>query len=155
MGRAVQRGAAAALVLAGMIGVPPSAEAVNHARFRQGRPATAQAEAVARATWDADACDGDVRLRFARLAADTNAESEWTEVDGTDEVMDCVVTFNTRVAWDYVRFCSILVHEFGHLTGHHHSGDPDDVMYPRYVRAFRPCAAGAARRARASSAGRR
>jgi hypothetical protein len=155
MGRAVLRSAAAGLVLAGMFGVPPHADAVKHGRFRQGRPASERAETVARATWGTLPCNGRVRLRFAPLPAELNAVSEWTQVVGSGELLTCTVTFNARMRWRYVRFCSILVHEYGHLTGHAHTSDRADVMYPRYVRAFRPCAAGAARRAGASSASRR
>jgi hypothetical protein len=30
--------------------------------------------------------------------------------------------------WPY--FCSLYLHEWGHLLGHAHSDDPEDVMYP-------------------------
>lgn len=37
--------------------------------------------------------------------------------------------------------CTLVLHEYGHLAGRGHSGDPDSVMYREYVRADRRCAA--------------
>jgi hypothetical protein len=44
----------------------------------------------------------------------------------------CEVTFNVRQDWDWPKFCTVFVHEFGHIAGHAHSDDPDDVMFAYY-----------------------
>lgn len=44
---------------------------------------------------------------------------------------ECRVTVS--VLWkhaDPVRRCTVMVHEYGHLAGHHHSHNPRSVMYP-------------------------
>jgi Matrixin len=141
-------GAAVALLV-------PAAPARAEERFRQGRPAFERAEAIARAAWGALPCDGDLRVRWAPLERDTNAVSTWTEWEDGGRSFDCRVTFNERDEWSFTRFCSILVHEYGHLHGRRHSDDPDSVMYARYVSPYRPCAGGATRRGGASNASRR
>jgi hypothetical protein len=35
--------------------------------------------------------------------------------------------------------CTLVLHEYGHLTGHPHSSDPDSVMYAEYRRADPRC----------------
>ena len=37
-------------------------------------------------------------------------------------------------------FCTVFVHEFGHLTGHQHVQDQNNVMYPIYVQPISQCA---------------
>lgn len=42
--------------------------------------------------------------------------------------------------WDApARRCTTIVHEWGHLTGHAHSTDPDNVMYPTQTRPYWRC----------------
>ena len=36
--------------------------------------------------------------------------------------------------------CTLVLHEYGHLAGHHDSDDPGSVMYRFYVRPDRRCA---------------
>lgn len=41
----------------------------------------------------------------------------------------CVIHLNPIVRSHPVYRCSIIVHEWGHLTGHSHSPDPENVMH--------------------------
>jgi Matrixin len=50
----------------------------------------------------------------------------------------CTVIVNSGI-WSYDRFCTTVVHEYGHLGGLGHSEDPANVMYPNFVRSFGPC----------------
>ena len=38
----------------------------------------------------------------------------------------------TRRRLDWERYCAIVIHEWGHLTGHRHSANPRSIMYPTY-----------------------
>ncbi len=40
---------------------------------------------------------------------------------------------------DWPRFCSTVVHEYGHFVGKPHSDNIYDVMYPMYLYPFKPC----------------
>lgn len=48
----------------------------------------------------------------------------------------CAIYFNEdwwgvqKGKWRFPWFCSVYVHEYGHLLGVPHSDDPGDVMYP-------------------------
>jgi hypothetical protein len=41
--------------------------------------------------------------------------------------------------WPDLQLCTIVVHEVGHNAGRHHSADPLNVMYYRYVRPYWRC----------------
>ncbi|MDX6730659.1 MAG: Matrixin, partial [Baekduia sp.] len=76
-------------------------------------------------------------------SAGINAESSWSnDVDPFLQPSrngDCEITLSLRDDWDWPKLCSVVVHEVGHLAGHDHVDDPDDVMYPIYVRAVPEC----------------
>jgi hypothetical protein len=40
----------------------------------------------------------------------------------------------SRTTWTWQRTCQTVLHEWGHLTGRHHSKDPSSIMYPRVHR---------------------
>lgn len=105
--------------------------------FAVGSPAMTAAEAIAKAYWGgADACGGAVDVQWTDLALNTNAVSTWSNptsaYDNPRENSDCHVSFNRLLGFDWPRFCTVLVHEFGHLTGHDHSPDPNNVMTAIY-----------------------
>jgi len=59
-------------------------------------------------------------------------------VKSPDRYYDCAMTFSRgRISWR--KFCSVMVHEYGHLAGQGHSPDPADIMFPRYVKPFGGC----------------
>jgi hypothetical protein len=105
----------------------------------------AKAQELSRTTWGADACNGQVEIRWQDLKAGTNAISSWTnpvgQYDAPAQNGACAILFNSALPWDWAKFCSVVVHEYGHLTGHPHAALADDVMYAFYVRAIDPCVA--------------
>src|SRR5580765_8543039 len=105
--------------------------------------AVARAQSIARAYWGVDPCGGAVGVSWAALGPDTNASSTWENpvgaYDDPAENADCEIVFNSAQDWDWPRFCTVLVHEYGHLSGHPHSSDRGDVMYPYYQQPVAPC----------------
>ena len=128
---------AAALVLAG----PALAQAADNARFAENTKLMRRAQAIAERKWGEVPCSGDVEIWWDALDdTDTLAVSFWR--GGWREIAErwrCRAIFNTQVAFTWPMFCSIVVHEYGHLLGYEHSANPRSVMYPEYVRAYGPC----------------
>jgi hypothetical protein len=78
--------------------------------------------------WNASPCGGNVALTWRAYSPRTEeARAFWANplaFYGYPELKtDCAIVFNSRP-----RFCTVVVHEYGRLTGHPHSDDPLDVM---------------------------
>ena len=114
-------------------------------QFAIGGTAMQVAEGVAKTYWNADACGGQVTVEWTDQSQTINAVSTWKNpTDGYNnpgQNFDCTVDFNRDLSYDWPRFCTVLVHEFGHLTGHQHSPDPNDVMAPYYNHPIAQCQA--------------
>ena len=100
-------------------------------------PAMQQARQLATQHWGMNPCQGDVDISWGQLPVAENARSTWTNqfADYGDPEHNtlCDVVFNTRQDWDWPKLCTVFMHEFGHLAGHEHSEDPDDVMFAYYT----------------------
>jgi hypothetical protein len=107
-------------------------------------PAIATARRIADATWGYDPCGGDVTLSWSGLGPTANAAATWWNPTAAyanpTQNSSCSVTFNELQAFDWPMLCTILMHEFGHLTGHMHRTDPNGVMFPTYTRPIGDCA---------------
>lgn len=98
---------------------------------------------LARQHWHTDPCGGQVTIAYRAMPPIRNAESVYTTTDGNPASFgDCSITFNSAESWTWPRFCTVMVHEYGHLAGHDHSSDPADVMFPTLVRIAPECALG-------------
>jgi hypothetical protein len=114
------------------------------ARYAAGSPAMQTAQSIAGAYWGQSACGGQVSVDWTAMDPDTNAFSSWS-VPGTPtataaDYYACHISFNSAAPFDWPKFCTIVVHEYGHLTGHQHVADPADVMTPIYSVPVAPCA---------------
>lgn len=141
-----RRAASLALAACALIGAAP-AQADPATDFAAGTAGFAAADQIARDYWQATPCAGQVAVVWMPLAPSTNATSTWTnpvgQYDAPDQNATCQITFNAALTWDWTRFCSILVHEYGHLVGHAHSPDEHDVMYAFYEAPVAQCVAAA------------
>jgi len=141
-----------ALGLAGLM--TTTAAAGPAARPAPASPTIATAQEIARAYWGTDACGGAVTVRWARQAADINALSTWTSPssdpygDPADN-RDCTITLNPAATFDWPKLCTVLVHEFGHLSGHDHDRRAGRLMSELYTAPLAQCVAAKARRAAA------
>src|SRR4051812_31710395 len=103
---------------------------------------------IAKNFWQAAPCGDQVAIKWMSLPSTTNASSYWAnpvdQYTAPEQNTSCEIAFNSALTWDWTRFCSILVHEYGHLSGHAHSTDAADVMYPYYLKPVPECEAAAA-----------
>jgi hypothetical protein len=111
--------------------------------FALGSEPMRRAQEIARAHWGADACGGRVEIAWQLLASEINAQSSWTNpssaYDHPQLNGSCRIAFNARAQYDWVKFCTVVVHEYGHLNGKPHAGDPGDVMAAFYSRPLDAC----------------
>lgn len=139
--------AAATLALA----ATPAAGAHHHRRARHARPLPdpiAYMRKLAPKWWGMQACGGKyVVMSTPAFPGDPEAGARATfdgpagpNIDaGGDPSLytNCTITFlgSLVASWDaiyhdWLDFCTIFMHEYGHLTGHPHVQDPYDVMNP-------------------------
>jgi hypothetical protein len=108
-----------------------------------GAPGT-EAESIAVAYWGVNPCGGTIDVSWGELDPSLNALSQWWNptslYDNPSENSNCSITFNEAQTWDWPMFCTIMVHEYGHLSGHQHVNDPTNVMNPVYVGPIAQCA---------------
>jgi hypothetical protein len=116
------------------------------ARYPVGSPGMSVAITIAQRYWGADACGGVVTLSWSTADPPSiNARAGWfNPVDfyaAPELNHDCSIVFNANAWLPWPRFCTVVVHEWGHLTGHPHSADPNDVMAPVMRAPLPVCAA--------------
>jgi hypothetical protein len=106
-----------------------------------------RATAIARQYFhDRQTCPAGVLASWGRLAGlnpDRSAGMAAEAFPGT-----CAVVYNAdvfdsanfgAVAYRWPMFCTLTVHEFGHLAGLGHSTDPRSIMYPIIRAPIRAC----------------
>ncbi len=120
--------------------VPPAT------RFAVGSAAMQTAQQIALANWGTNACGGQVAIEWGADDANINARSYWanpvSSYDTPEQNVQCRIVLNAGMTFSWPKFCTVLVHEYGHLTGHPHTADGPDVMSPIY-RAPLPACTGA------------
>jgi matrixin len=100
------------------------------------------AHGLAVARWGTDPCGGKVAVSWQHMGLRVNALSRWMMTSATDPgtYFDCTISYNLDVRWDWPKLCTVVEHELGHLAGHAHVDDPEDVMSPYYYRPTPECA---------------
>ena len=107
-------------------------------------PGFATARKIADSTWGYDPCGGAIALSWVTAAPTINATASWSNptdaYNNPQQNGNCSVAFNDQQAYDWPMLCTVFVHEFGHLTGHQHATDQNDVMFAYYVNPITVCA---------------
>jgi hypothetical protein len=115
------------------------------ARFAVGSPGMLVAQDLARRTWGMDPCGGVIDVSWGVDDPSINARSYWANPQSAYDApalnVQCRIVFNTLLSFDWPKFCTVLVHEYGHLAGHPHSADGPDVMSPIYRAPLPACTA--------------
>lgn len=134
------RGALLALAL---MAAGPVADAVAAPALKVPAPAgvSAAATELGATHWGRQACGDQVAITWEHLGTRTNAESRWASPVGGDPstYLRCTIAFSLDVRWDWPKFCTVTEHELGHLNGHGHVDDDDDLMSPYYFDATPEC----------------
>ncbi|HEU4658606.1 MAG TPA: hypothetical protein VFR97_13845 [Capillimicrobium sp.] len=112
-------------------------------RFAAGSPAMETAQAVARSVWGVDPCGGHVDVTWGSDDPSVNARSYWSNPHAVygfaDLNQDCRIVLNGALDFSWEKFCTVLVHEYGHLAGWQHGPEGPDVMSPVYHEPIGPC----------------
>jgi hypothetical protein len=115
---------------------PPADDAGRLARFLP----------IARAAWPDSPC---AEREVVHLASDVELRTEAPAIAGPGEALNGMAAPATCEIWlatglsDYT-FCTVLVHELGHLAGHAHTTISGDVMNGSGDIAYAPCESRAA-----------
>jgi hypothetical protein len=89
--------------------------------------------------WGGMPCGGNVRFGWRSEDPAVNATSYWGP-----GYTNCEIVFNRDAGMSYAKFCTVMAHELGHLHGHGHTDDPDDLMSAIYYGAIAECGGGSA-----------
>jgi hypothetical protein len=97
---------------------------------------------LARAAWPGSPCSG---REIVHVAADAALAAEAPRLTGRDgDVLEGMAAPAACQVWlagglSALEFCTVLVHEFGHLAGRDHTDTPGDVMNGAGDIAHEPC----------------
>lgn len=114
-------------------------------RYGVGSTGMFVAQDLARRTWGVDPCGGQVEVVWGSDEPLVNARSYWANprsaYDDPALNVQCRIVFNAALDFSWEKFCTVLVHEYGHLAGRPHGADGPDVMSPVYRAPLPDCAA--------------
>jgi hypothetical protein len=106
------------------------------AKYAVGSAGMVTAQNIAVANWGAAPCGGSVDVSWGQDDPTINARSYWANpksaYDNPELNTQCRIVFNVSMTFTWEKFCTVLVHEYGHLSGKPHTADGPDLMSPIY-----------------------
>lgn len=108
-----------------------------------GSPRLTLALSLGEQHWGTTPCSGQFAVAWTAQSPQVNAVSRWS--NPFDAYLqptlnaDCSIELNPSATWDWPKFCTVMVHEIGHLDGQPHVDDPNNVMSPVYTRPVAEC----------------
>lgn len=139
--------ASAAMVPAAFLWTGGDAEAETapaSMRYAVGTSGMLTAQDLARRIWGGEPCGGQVEVAWGTDEPLVNARSYWANPRSAydDPALNthCRIVFNSDLDFSWQKFCTVLVHEYGHLAGRPHVADGPDVMSPIYRAPLADCA---------------
>jgi hypothetical protein len=137
----VGRATATAIILGLAATGAAGAASGRRAHFSADSGVIQTAYALAVGYWHRTPCAGDVAFSWTDASGSRIATAYWTSYGSgdPDHYTNCHIVLHRDAATDWPKFCTIVVHEVGHLTGHGHVRDRNNVMYPFYVGPRGPC----------------
>jgi Matrixin len=86
-------------------------------------------------------CTERPQVRFRTLRSDTLGMARWQGMWDIPprEREDCEILLNSRKDWTWLKLCTTVVHEYGHLDGHDHSESEESVMEREYTHPYKGC----------------
>jgi hypothetical protein len=114
-------------------------------KYAVGSPGMVAAQNIATANWGGNPCGGAIDVSWGQDDPMINARSYWANpksaYDNPDLNMQCRIVFNVSMTFTWEKFCTVLVHEYGHLSGKPHTADSPDLMSPIYRAPLAACTA--------------
>jgi hypothetical protein len=105
-------------------------------RYPVGSAGMVTAQSIAVQQWGATPCGGAIDISWGQDDPTINARSYWANprsaYDNPDLNTGCRIVFNVSMTFTWEKFCTVLVHEYGHLSGKPHVADGPDLMSPIY-----------------------
>jgi hypothetical protein len=116
--------------------------AVTH--WREPRTPLSVALEKAHQLWGVEPCGGRYRVELTTLPPEVRGHASWLEpvtslgpyTTPSSAWTDCAIQLSATgwteeaVASGWPEICSVVLHEWGHLTGHSHSDDPGEPPEP-------------------------
>jgi hypothetical protein len=133
----------AALLVPALVATGRADDVPASVRYAVGSPAMLAAQSIAVANWGGSPCGGAIDISWGQDDPTINARSYWANprsaYDDPQLNTGCRIVFNVSMAFTWEKFCTVLVHEYGHLSGRPHTADGPDLMSPIYRAALPAC----------------